>query len=432
MGMKSTFHLDMILRRILWMLDIEKRKLVGCKTAAPQIEPDDDEVVTLVACGDIGLYGKLEEKLLLEGPSVILGDTIDVFKNADFVFGNLEGPVSDSGQRHNLPPPYPALRMNPKSISFLKEGGFDIVSLANNHMLDYGGEALLDTLERLDDAGILHFGAGKNEDEACAPIIANIKGIRIGFVGFHEGGAVAESDRPGACLFNKKNAISAIRKLRKRVDIVVVSFHFGFDYFTCPSPYHIRLCRRFIDEGADLILGHHPHVPQAVEKYKNGLIAYSLGNFAFYLGNDPPKKADEGFILKVNVTRSGIGKYEIIPYELDKDLALKLLEGSELKEKIREYQKLSDALKDHRILKQQWYESLRNFYLGHVIYYWRFYFRKGNIFLFFRAIFKLFNLKTPGSIRLKSIFYFILSGYFIKPEIRKIISKLRQKNILSS
>ena len=384
----------------------------------------NDTAATLVACGDIGLYGRLEKKLLREGPSSILGATIDVFKNADFVFGNLEGPVSDSGQRHSLPPPYPALRMNPKSISFLKEGGFDIVSLANNHMLDYGAEALLDTSERLDGAGILHFGAGKNEDEAYAPIIANIKGVGIGFIGFHEGGAVAKPDRPGACLFNKKNAINAIRELRKRVDIVVVSFHFGFDYFTCPSPYHIRLCRRFIDEGADLILGHHPHVPQAVEKYKNGLIAYSLGNFAFYLGNGPPKKADEGFILKVNVTRSGIGNYAIIPYELDKDLALKLLEGSELKQKIREYQKLSDALKDYRILKQQWYESLRNFYLGYLMYYVKFDLLKGNLVSFITRIIRLLNPVQTNRIKLKSLIYFIFTGYFIKMEIKRIKSKL--------
>lgn len=408
-----------------------KKEVEICQGPVFQGEPDD-EVVALVACGDIGLYGKLEEKLLREGSSVILGDTIDVFKNADFVFGNLEGPVSDSGQRHNLPPPYPALRMNPKSISFLKEGGFDVVSLANNHMLDYGGEALLDTLERLDDAGILHFGAGNNEDSACAPITVNIQGIRIGFIGFHEGGAVAESDRPGACLFNKKNAISAIRKLRKRVDIVVVSFHFGFDYFTCPSPYHIRLCRRFIDEGADLILGHHPHVPQGVERYKNGLIAYSLGNFSFHLGEKAPERFREGFLLKVDFLKHEIRSSEVIPYELKSDLSLSLLKGAKKDKKTLEYKRLSETIKNDHALRREWYTNLRNFYLGYIVYYWKFDFRKGNILRFFQAIFKLFNLKKPSSIRLKSIFYFILSGYFIKPEIRKIISKLRQKNILSS
>lgn len=422
MGMKSTFHPDIIFMKIFSSPEMKKGVKI-CQGPVSQREPGD-EVVTLVACGDIGLYGKLEEKLLWEGPSVILGDTMDVFKKADFIFGNLEGPVSDHGKSKGLPPPFPNLRMNPRSIDFLKEGGFDIVSLANNHMLDYGAEALLDTSERLDDARILHFGAGKNRSDACVEEIINVKDVKIGFIGFHEGGAVAKPDRPRACLFNKKNAISAIRKLRKRVDIVVVSFHFGFDYFMCPSPYHIRLCRQFIDEGADLILGHHPHVPQAAEKYKNGLIAYSLGNFAFYLGNDPPKKADEGFILKVNVTRSGIGNYAIIPYELDKDLVLKLLERGEQKKKIREYQELSDALKDHRILKQQWYESLRNFYLGYLIYYVKFDLLKGNLISFITRIIRLLNPVQPNRIKLKSLIYFIFTGYFIKMEIKRIKSKL--------
>lgn len=401
-----------------------KNNQKNCITNSRQNQ-SDNEVLSIVACGDIGLYGNLGKKQLREGASAILGDTIDILNRADLVFGNLEGPVSDMGNRHSLPPPYPALRMNPDAISFLKEAGFDVLSISNNHMLDYGPEALLDTIRRLENANIDFFGAGENEIFAWSPKIIEVKGVFIGFIGAHEGGAPAGKDSPGASLFNKKRMVNAIRGIRKRVDFVVVSLHFGFDYFSCPSPYHICLCRQLIDNGADLVLGHHPHVPQVIEKYNNGLIAYSLGNFAFYIGDKSPKQPVYGFMLKIDLDRSEIVDYQIIPYKVGVNLSLSLCKGNEFDDIIKKYKILSKDVCETKIYKKHWYKDIRNFYLGTIYYYYELDIKRGKIISFILHISRLLKPSKTNLIKLKSLIYFIFTGYFLKEEVDRLINKLR-------
>ncbi len=387
-----------------------------------------EKTITFTACGDIGIYRQLETKLINEHVEAILGDSISIFKGADLSFANLEGPVSNTGKREGLPPPYPSLRMHPKSIDLLAEGGFDIVSLANNHMLDYGPDALLDTIDRLNFSNIKHFGAGKNEVDACAFKVVHKNDIRIGFLGYHAGGADSDDGSPGACKFNFNKAKVQIKELKKLVDVIVISMHFGFDYFTSPSPYHVKLCRKLIDEGADLILGHHPHVSQGVEKYKKGLIAYSLGNFAFYLGDKASPGTKEGFILKVKIGKSGIMDYSKIPYKLKGNLEISILQGSERSEKLCEYEKLSEKLKTNSIIRKDWYQNVRNFYLGYIFYYWKFDVKKNkNVLEYIKRLLKLLKPSGSSSILLKSLIVFTLSGFAISQEAKLVLSKINLK-----
>lgn len=403
-----------------------KQKIKICQD---KVVKGNDEFVTLIACGDIGLYGALGKRLEIEGASSILGDAKAAFEEADLVFGNLEGPVSDRGSRHKLPPPYPALRMNPNALGFLKESGFDILSLSNNHMLDYGPEALLDTINRLNEAGIVCFGAGKDEADAWEPKVLAIKGIEIGFIGFHEGGAPAKKNSPGAALFGRNRGIKHIKNLKSKVDIVVVSYHFGFDYFTCPSPYHVKICRGFVERGADLVLGHHPHVPQGVESYKNGLILYSLGNFAFWLGDAAPSNSKQGFMAKIELTRTGICKLDMIPYRMNSDLSISLREGIEREKELFEHKDMSEALQDSGRFRHEWYINLRNFYLGYIVYYMKFDLLKGNPISFIGRIMRLFNPTQSNRIKLKSLIYFVFTGYFIKIEAKRLVTRLSSHTI---
>jgi gamma-polyglutamate biosynthesis protein CapA len=387
-----------------------------------KLSVDEHAIVKLIACGDIGIYSHLEKNLLERGPRAVLGNAIELFKNYDIVFGNLEGTVSDCGMKANYPPPYPNLRMNPKTIDLLKEGGFNILNLANNHMLDYKADALLDTINRLDKANINHFGAGCTRDKAKKPKIMVVNGVRIGFVGFHEDGAIARDTSPGSCQLTNKLARESICKLRSLADIIVVSVHSGYEYFDYPSPYHVSLYRGLIDQGAHIILGHHPHVPQGVEKYKEGIIAYSLGNFAFYLGEPESPKSKQGFLLEIEMTKKRNFSYKIIPFELTKELSINILEGRKREEKEKEYNKLSNNLINGKDIKYEWYMFLRKYYLGYLVYYWKYDFKRGNMIQFIRRLIMLFKPTTPNLIKLRSIFGFVLSGYFIKAELKKMLN----------
>jgi len=206
----------------------------------------------------------------------------DVLRSADLTFGNLEGPISDVGKdKHNL---Y-SFRADPRSVEGLKISGFDVVSLANNHTMDWGEEAMEQTIELLRKEHILSVGAGKNAEEAGRPQIFDAgDSFRAGFLAYTTvapPGAGALSNRGGVSETSLENMKKAVRELRDEVDVLVVSFHWGEEYEKRSGSEQQRIAYGLVDAGADIIVGHHPHVSQEIEKYKNGWIVYSLGNFVF-------------------------------------------------------------------------------------------------------------------------------------------------------
>ncbi len=156
--------------------------------------------------------------------------------------------------------------------------------LANNHILDWGADGLARTLAALDEAGIAHFGAGMDRDAACRLQIVVEAGRRVGLLGFGwsvEESVPATARRPGVAPLVPARVLAAIRASRPRVDFLVVCFHWGYEFERLPLPAHRELARQAVDCGADLILGHHPHVVQAIETWRQKRIFYSLGNFFF-------------------------------------------------------------------------------------------------------------------------------------------------------
>lgn len=211
---------------------------------------------------------------------------------ADFAFANLEGPISNRGKNQGS---IYSFRSDPRAIEGLLFAGFDAVSLANNHIWDWGHEALSDTIRLLKEKNIGTAGAGRNEGEANNPAIiilgdkdkelpARNESSKIGLLAYsnlYPEKLEARGENPGISHFNPGAIKEAIRRLRREVDIVIVSLHWGEEYKPVSNADQKQLARAFIDSGADLIVGHHPHVSQEVEKYKNGWIVYSLGNFVF-------------------------------------------------------------------------------------------------------------------------------------------------------
>lgn len=231
----------------------------------------------------------------------------DILRTADLAFGNLEGPMSDRGV--NQGSEY-SFRAEPKAVAGLVFAGFDIVSLANNHILDWGADALSDTLDILKKNNIETVGAGMNKKEASASVIRSINGARIAFFAYTDllpRGLWAAEAGAGVSAFDLEKILGDIADVKTSgtADIAVVSLHWGEEYKTAPSDAQRMVARALIDAGADLVVGHHPHVAQEVERYKNGWIAYSLGNFVF--DQDAPGTR-EGAMLRVTIQRKNIAR----------------------------------------------------------------------------------------------------------------------------
>ena len=217
----------------------------------------------------------------------------------DILFGNLEGPISDKGVKTGS---IYSFRMDPKSAKALKETGFDVVSVANNHMGDWSRVAMKDTFQNLEDVGIIYSGGGHNREEAYkikTIFKNNTKIAYLSFSQFGKGYLEAGEDTAGIAIISDEKLKSSIDKADAENDIVIVSFHFGDEYKKEPNVYQKTFARKAIDYGADLVIGHHPHVVQPIEEYKGKYIAYSLGNFVF--DQHFSKETMEGLILKVTV-----------------------------------------------------------------------------------------------------------------------------------
>ncbi len=228
--------------------------------------------------GDI--TGVLDEGLRQE---ISRGDIFMV--NQEFPFSNRGSAAPDKQYTFRLPP---------EKVSMLGEMGIDIVTLANNHALDYGTDALVDSLDALDGAGIYHVGAGRNLNEAKALVTMETKGKTIGFLGASRvipvGSWNASSDRPGMLTtYDPASLVAEIKKAREICDFVVVYVHWGIERDERPQDYQRDLGQQYIDAGADLVIGSHPHVLQGFEYYKGKPIVYSLGNFVF--GSSIPRSA---------------------------------------------------------------------------------------------------------------------------------------------
>jgi len=241
--------------------------------------------ITLVAVGDIMLGGTAQEVLLKEDYDYPFKQMTPLLAYADIVIGNLEGPLTSiCNSAMNLDKEYVFRSPAEKVAPALKKAGFNLLNLANNHILDYGIEGMYDTIEALRQNDIASTGVGKNLSAARSGTIINTANGKIGFLGYSltfPEAFWATAETAGTAFGHEKQIREDIKRLKQKTDMVVVSFHWGKEKTTELRPYQPRLGRAAIDAGATVVLGHHPHVLQAIEKYKEGLIVYSLGNFVF-------------------------------------------------------------------------------------------------------------------------------------------------------
>lgn len=265
----------------------------------------DQDFVDLAFGGDMMLDRGVENSVNknYNGDFSALFEKLGILKKYDITFANLEGPASDVGKdMHNL---Y-SFRMDPSVVPALKGAGFSILSVANNHVGDWGREAYIDTLMNLEENEILYTGGGMNEEKAKEPVIIEKYGMKIGYLGFSDVGPnwmKATEEKAGILLASNPNFSEIINNASKKVDYLIVSIHFGDEYKEKHNTRQEYLSHKAIDAGAKIVVGHHPHVIEDTEVYKNGLIAYSLGNFIFDQGFS--QNTMQGQLLEVKLNRDG-------------------------------------------------------------------------------------------------------------------------------
>lgn len=311
--------------------------------------------VTVVAVGDIMLGRRVGERLKSEDPCFPFLECRHVLRSGDILFGNLETPFSNRGTP--ILKQGPNIRSDPAKMAGLLEAGFSIVSLANNHIMDYGEEAFFDTLDALKRNGIHYVGAAKDKKTAEKPQIMGTGGKRIAFLAFADREeSIASATRPGAAEIKPRRILKIITSLRDEVDFIIVSLHMGVEYSPFPSPGNVKLARKLIASGAHVILGHHPHVYQGVEVYKHGLIAYSLGNFIFDFDTQiSTGGTNKSFILKTTLNKGRVTSFKVIPFQLNDTYQVEIIKGREREKFLRSLNRMSLALEHDEFLKDYWY-----------------------------------------------------------------------------
>ena len=263
-----------------------ENNLAAGEDAETEPGPEENGPVTLSFAGDIYLSDyALKAYDNGGGISGMLGESLQAeIKNADFFLANEEFPFSDRGTK--APDKQFNFRVSPERAHIMKEIGCDFLALANNHTLDYGTEALLDTVSTLDSIGIPHAGAGENSEKAMEPVFLKKGELNIGVLAATRVAPVASweagSEKPGLFFtYKPEKLLAKIREVRPQCDYLVVYVHWGVEKKTTPESYQREMGKQFIDAGADLVVGSHPHVLQGIEYYKGKPILYSLGNFIF-------------------------------------------------------------------------------------------------------------------------------------------------------
>ncbi|HXQ25622.1 MAG TPA: CapA family protein [Candidatus Acidoferrales bacterium] len=273
-------------------------------------ERDASQLLQLTLLGDCMLGRLVNEVLEGAPPEIPWGDTLPILLSADWRMCNLECVISDRGKPWSAYPKAFHFRSAAKNIAALEAAQINAVSLANNHVLDYGYDAMFQMLEILDRAGIIHSGAGANVEEASRLAIASVRGKKLGLLAFtdNEPGWEAKADQPGVFYvpvdlkdWRAQNLLEIVRSQRNAVDLLIVSAHWGSNWGYLPEEGHVAFAHALVDAGAGVVFGHSCHVFRGIEIYKGRPIFYSAGNFVDDYAVDLVERNDESFIYVIDV-----------------------------------------------------------------------------------------------------------------------------------
>lgn len=299
-----------------------------------EVTNPQDSTVNLMFAGDVTLAENFKDVMGSKYAQTFAN--LPEYKQADLAMVNLENPLTRAtiqmpGKQFNF-------KADPESVEVLKSGGIDIVTLANNHTMDYDAAGLKETISTLDAAGIEHVGAGNDMTQARRPQIVDVKGLRIAYLAYWGDEYGADVNQPGVNNIREEHIAEDIRAIRDQVDWVVVNYHWGQELADFPADWQTKLAHFTIDQGADLVVGHHPHVLQGAEIYKGRAIAYSMGNFIF--GGNSRTDYDTA-ILRVALKDKQM-KVDFLPVEV-KNYQPQLIQGDRAKDVLNHLTQVSTS-----------------------------------------------------------------------------------------
>jgi len=328
--------------------------------------------VTFGAVGDIAFHQGISEFLTADGPDWPFARVQPVLGRARLLFGNFEFPF--------LPPDFPLRERDPgASLSLvsgldgaqaLRRAGFDILNLAANHVLDAGSTGFDYTRDCLRQAGIRTGGVGYSQEEARRMEVIERDGLTFGFLCYAEDGNwTLGATNPGPAYYELETVLEDVAERRREVDILVVSIHADLEFLPTPAPVRLANSRRIARAGADIILEHHPHVPQGVEMAEGSLIAYSLGNFVFgahtddYIKRHGPETA-QSYVLLVNVDGDGVRSFERIPCVIaaPPDERPQPAEGADRDRLLSRFEQLDRWLQDKEFIRTTWRKRVKEIF----------------------------------------------------------------------
>ena len=312
------------------------------RVAPAQAAPGAPEF-RVAAVGDIMLGGTATPELRKLGYDYPFEQVRTVLKQAQLVFGNLEGPLTDGGEP--MQDKKYVFRSPPDKVApALARAGFNVVSLANNHSMDYGSQGLEDTRTALEKNGIRAVGAGKNLAQARTPAYLKAGAATVAFLAYSltfPEEFWATPDKPGTAFGHEDSVRADVAAARQKADVVIVSFHWGQEGKTELRDYQVQLAHAAIEAGAAAVLGHHPHVVQAVEHYKDGVILYSLGNFTF---GSYSKAATRSVIALLTFRDGRVRELRLTPIDVDNVEVVfqpRLLAGADAAQEVEQIGQLS-------------------------------------------------------------------------------------------
>lgn len=282
---------------------------------------------------------------------------VNVFNESDLNIVNLECPIIDKSKHNNseIIKTGPNLFTTNKIFPHLNALKTDLVSLANNHILDFGEDALLNTVEECEKNNIQTVGVGKDASAAAEPVIIKKQNIKIGIVNCCESEwSIAKEDRAGANPLDVIGVYNQLQEAKQKADVVLLIIHGGHEYYHYPSPRMSKQYRFFAENGADLIVAHHTHCVGGYEIHKGVPIFYSLGNMLFTL-NSRREVWYDGVLLQININDKMELDWHLIPIALEKkNFQVSLTSGDKKNKLLSDINEYSETLKDSKKLQKKW------------------------------------------------------------------------------
>lgn len=319
-----------------------------------EVPPQPEPRINLTFLGDVMVSGNVEKTLLEKGFDYPYSYVRQMLHADDYTIANLETPVTSRGTPHA--DKAFVYKSPPEALPAMKEAGIDAVNLANNHSMDQGVEGLLDTFSVLEANQIQYVGAGRDMDQAYAPVYVEKNGIRLAVLGFSrvipEVSWYAGKNKPGvAATYDPARAVQAIREADANADVVVVIAHWGEERKDFPVEHQKTLAKAYLEAGADLIVGGHPHVVQGLENIDGKWVVYSLGNFVFTRSTEP--KTWESMVVTASCTKAGDCDLRVLPFytELARPVPMQEAEGAALLKRIESISVNATILPDGTVQK---------------------------------------------------------------------------------